>query len=148
MQVILTKDVSDLGGKGEIVDVSKGFARNFLLPKKLAVLATDGALAQADEMRRAAEEAERIAKAAAEVIAQTLVGQRIVVAARSGDEGKLYGSIAPHDVAFAIEKFTGVTVDQHDIIIETPIKEIGLHEVGIRPHSAVEFRVTLDVIPA
>ena len=141
MQVILTKDVSDLGGKGEIVDVTKGFARNFLLPKKLAVLATDGALAQVEEMRRAAEEAERIAKAAAEVIAQTLVGQRIVVAARSGDEGKLYGSIAPHDVAFAIEKFTGVIVDQHDIIIETPIKEIGLH-------SAVEFRVTLDVIPA
>ena len=71
-----------------------------------------------------------------------------MVAARSGDEGKLYGSIAPHDVAFAIEKFTGVIVDQHDIIIETPIKEIGLHEVGIRPHSAVEFRVTLDVMPA
>ncbi|VAW09436.1 LSU ribosomal protein L9p [hydrothermal vent metagenome] len=148
MKIILIKDVKELGGTGEIVDVSKGYARNYLLPKKFGVLATDGALAQADEMRRAAEETERAAKAAAEQMAQTLVGQRIVVAARSGDEGKLYGSIAPHDIAFAIEKFTGVTVDQKFIHIDTPIRAIGMHEVGIKPHSAVEFRVSLDVIPA
>jgi large subunit ribosomal protein L9 len=148
MRVILTKDVSGLGHKGDVVEVADGYARNYLVPRSLAVQATRGAMRQAEGLRRAREEAEKKAKADAEVVAQSLVGQRVVVAARSADEGKLFGSIGPRDIAAAIEKFTGVAVEPEIIDLPTPIKEIGLHEVNISPHPEVQVQLTLDVIPA
>ena len=108
MDVILLKEVTDLGGKGDIVDVSKGYARNYLLPKKLAMKATSGAIKQADKLRRQRIESETKIKAAAEELARNLVGSRVVIAARSGDEGKLFGSVGTHDIAEAIKKFSGV----------------------------------------
>ena len=72
----------------------------------------------------------------------------MVVAARAGDEGKLYGSIGSHDIAEAIRKFTGVEVERSIVSVPAPIKEIGLHEVTLQPHDEVQFQVTLDVIPA
>ncbi|HHC07791.1 MAG TPA: 50S ribosomal protein L9 [Actinobacteria bacterium] len=148
MKLILIKDVPELGHKGDVVDVADGYARNYLVPKKLAVKATAGALRQAEAMRIAREEAARRLLEAAEELRQSLAGARVVVAARSGDEGRLFGSIGARDVAQAITKFTGIEVDPRHIVVEAPIKEIGLHEVTIRPHREVEFQVTLDVIPA
>ncbi len=148
MNVILLKDVADLGGKGDIVDVSKGFARNYLLPKKLAMKATDGAIKQADKLRQQRIESEAKLKGAAEELARNLVGSRIVIAARSGDEGKLFGSVGTHDIAEAVKKFSGVDVPSAIIEIPNAIKEIGLHEVTMKPHEEVEFSVSLDVIPA
>ncbi len=147
-KIILLRDVPELGAKGDIVDVADGYARNYLVPRNLAMKATPGALRQADALRRAREEAERKAKENAEQLATTLVGARVVVAARAGDEGKLYGSIGQHDVAEAIRKFTGVEIDRRIVSVAIPIKEIGLHEVTLQPHEDVEFQVTLDVIPA
>ncbi len=147
-KVILTKDVPDLGRKGELVEVADGYARNYLVPRSLAVKATAGALRQAEAMRQAREEAERRVRQEAEQLARTLSGARIVVAARSGDEGKLFGSIGTADVVAAIAKFTGIQVDRKIVSMAGPIKDIGLHEVGLRPHPEVEFKVILDVIPA
>ncbi|MGI9609034.1 MAG: 50S ribosomal protein L9 [Acidimicrobiia bacterium] len=147
-KVILTQDVSDLGTKGEIVEVKDGYARNYLVPRSLAVKATRGAVKQAETMRQAREEAVKRELAEAEALAQQLIGARVVVAARSGDEGKLFGSIGASDIAEAIKKFTGVEVDAKIINIEQPIKEIGLHEIDLQPHERVDFTVTLDVIPA
>jgi len=148
MKVILTQDVAELGNKGDVVVVADGYARNYLVPRSLGVKATDGALRQADAMRAAREEAIRAARQEAEGYAQSLTGTRVVVAARSGDEGKLFGSIGEGDIAAAITKFTGIPVDRKIVKIEGPIKEIGLHEVTLQPHTEVEFAVTLDVIPA
>jgi large subunit ribosomal protein L9 len=148
MNVILLQDVAELGGKGDIVDVSNGYARNYLLPKKMAMKATTGAIKQADKLRQQRVEAETKRKAEAEELARNLVGSRIVIAARSGDEGKLFGSVGAHDVAEAVKKFAGVDVPNAIIDIPSAIKEIGLHEVTMRPHEDVEFSVTLDVIPA
>jgi len=148
MKVILTKDVEDLGNKGEVVNVADGYARNYLVPRSLAVKATDGALRQAEAMRVAREEALIAARQEAEGYAQSLTGTRVVVAARAGDEGKLFGSIGDADIAAAITKFTGITVDRRIVELDAPIREIGLHEVMLRPHSEIEFAVTLDVIPA
>ena len=148
VRVILTKDVAELGHKGDVVDVAPGFARNYLVPRSLAVKASDGALRQAEAMRAAREELIRRELDAAEALGQALVGTRVVVAARAGDEGKLFGSIGAGDVAEAIKKFTGVEVDRRIILVPEPIKEIGLHEVTVQPHPQVEFQVTLDVIPA
>ena len=148
MRVILTKDVPDLGSKGEIVDVAAGYARNYLVPQSLAMKATAGTIRQAEVMRKGRIESERKALEAGELLAQSLVGSRVVVAARAGDEGRLFGSVGVADVIEAIRKFTGVEVDGEIIRIEVPIKEIGLHEVSIQPHPEVEFKVTLDIIPA
>lgn len=148
MKVILTQQVEDLGDKGDVVDVADGYARNYLVPKKFAVKASDGALRQAEAMRVSREDGERRALDEAKQLAETLTGTRVVVAARAGDTGNLFGSIGAADVAEAIVKFTGVEIDRKIVDITEPIKEIGLHEVSLRPHSEVSITVTLDVIPA
>jgi large subunit ribosomal protein L9 len=148
MKVILTKSVDPLGTKGDVVDVSDGYARNYLIPKKFAVKASDGALRQAEAMRQARIDAERKALEEARELGQSLSGTRVVVAARAGDSGNLFGSIGAADIAEAIVKFTGVEIDKKIIAVENPIKEIGLHEVILNPHVDVTVSVTLDVIPA
>jgi large subunit ribosomal protein L9 len=148
MKLILTKDVPDLGTKGDVVDVSAGYGRNYLVPKSLAVKATQGAVRQAESMRLAREELVLRERADADALAQSLSGSRVVVAARASDEGKLFGSIGSANVAAAITKFTGIDVDRSIVMMGDPIKEIGLHEIPLRPHDDVQFMVTLDVIPA
>jgi len=148
MRIILIRDVPGLGHKGEVVDVADGYARNYLVPRSLGVKATRGAMKQAEALQKSREEMVRKARNEAEIITQALAGQRVVVAARSADEGKLFGSIGIRDIAEAIEKFTGVAVDHESIDLAAPIKEIGLHEITVRPHPEVEALLTLDVIPA
>lgn len=148
MKVILTAPVESLGDKGDVVDVADGYARNYLVPKKLAVRASDGALKQAEAMRVAREDAARRSLEEAQQLADSLTGTRVVVAARAGDSGNLFGSIGAADVAEAIVKFTGIDLDRKIIDVPEPIKEIGLHEIILRPHGDVEVAVTLDVIPA
>ncbi len=148
MKVILTKPVEHLGDKGDVVDVADGYARNYLVPKKFAVKASAGSLKQAESMRLARIESARKSLDDAKALADSLSGTRVVVAARAGDAGNLFGSIGTADIAEAIVKFTGVDIDKKIIKIDEPIKEIGLHEIAIRPHADVEALVTLDVIPA
>jgi large subunit ribosomal protein L9 len=148
MKLILIADVSELGQKGDVVDVSDGYARNFLLPRNKALKATEGAIRTADDMRRVREETERQAREQAERIATQLVGTRVVLAAQAGDEGKLYGSIGVADVVEGIRKFTGVEVDRKTVVLGAPIRAIGLHEIQVKLHPEVEFPITLDVIPA
>lgn len=148
MKLILTDDVPHLGTKGDVVEVADGYARNYLLPHRKAIKATDGAIATSERMRTARLEAERKAKEEAEKLAVSLVGTRVVIAAQAGDEGKLYGSIGTSDIVEGIRKFTGVEVDRKTVIISKPIKAIGLHEVRIHLHPEVEFPITIDVIPA
>lgn len=148
MKVVLTREVARLGRDGDLVDVADGYARNYLLPKRLAVKATRGSVRQAESVREARLEAERRARDQAESVAQALVGTRVVIAARAGDEGKLFGSVGATDVAKAIHKLTGVEVDRRHISLESPIRDIGLHEVRVRLHPEVDFPVDLDIIPA
>jgi large subunit ribosomal protein L9 len=128
--------------------VAEGYARNYLLPRKKAVKANEGALAQAEAVREARIEAERKAQDEAERLATQLVGSRVVIAAQAGDEGQLYGSIAVADVVEGVRRFTGIELDRAVVEIPMPIKAIGLHEIHIKLHPEVEFPLTLDVIPA
>lgn len=148
MKLILTDDVNDLGKRGDVVDVADGYARNFLLPRKKAIKANEGALAQAESIREARIETERREKEAAENIATQLVGSRVVLAAQAGDEGQLYGSVGVSDVVEGIQRFTGIELSAKQLEISEPIKAIGLHEIQIKVHPEVEFPLTLDVIPA
>jgi large subunit ribosomal protein L9 len=148
MKLILTKDVPELGKKGDVVNVAEGYARNYLVPRSLGVKASEGNLRQAEAMREARIEAERRAREEADRIKEALTGTRVVIAARAGDEGKLFGSIGPGDVAEAIKTFVGLEVPRSSIVVQPPIRAIGLHEVTVRTHPEVEFQVALDVVPA
>ena len=147
MKLILTSDVDTLGHRGDVVEVSKGYARNFLLPRSLAIEANEGALAQAERIRQARIESEERAREEAEAIATQLVGSRVVIAARAGDEGQLYGSVGLGDVVEGIKRFTGIELDRNQIELPQPVRSIGLHEIQIKLHPEIEFPLTLDVIP-
>jgi len=148
MKLILIAEVTDLGGKGDVVEVSEGYGRNYLLPKNLAVKATPGALGNAEALLRARRETERRSFEAAEAIAKSLVGTRVVVAARAGDEGKLFGSVSTADIVEGVKKFTGIELDKGYVHLPEPIKSIGLYEIRVKLHPEVEFPLSLDVIPA
>ncbi len=148
MKLILMDNVAGLGTKGEVVEVADGYGRNYLLPKKLAIKATPGALRDAEAIRKAHEEARRRALEEAETTAGALRGTRVVIAAQAGEEGKLFGSISTADVVDGVLKFTGIELQRSQILIAAPIRSIGLHEVTVRLHPEVEIPLTLDVIPA
>jgi len=148
MKLILTDDVTDLGKRGDVVEVADGYARNFLLPKRFAIKANTGALEQAETIREVRVEADRRAKELAETIATQLVGSRVVLAAQAGDEGQLYGSVGASDIVEGINRFTGIELERSYIELDEPIKAIGLHEIQVKIHPEVEFPLTLDVIPA
>lgn len=147
-RLILIKDVDGVGGAGEVVDVSDGYARNYLIPRNLAVKASAGALRNAEAARSAREESERRAREAAESVATQLVGTRVVIAAQAGDEGKLFGSIGVSDIVEGVQKFTGIQLERKAVRLDEPIKNIGLHEATIKLHADVEFPLSLDIIPA
>ncbi|MDH5373293.1 MAG: 50S ribosomal protein L9 [Acidimicrobiia bacterium] len=147
-RLILIKDVAGVGTAGEFIDVSDGYARNYLLPKHLAVKASDGALKNAEAARKAREETIRRGREEAQAVATQLVGTRVVIAAQSGDEGKLFGSIGVADIVEGVQKFTGITLDRKTVRLDEPIKTIGLHEATIKLHADVEFPLSLDIIPA
>lgn len=148
MKLILTSEVKPLGKKGDVVDVANGYARNYLLPKRLAIPANDGALKQAEAIRAARLEAESRARETAENMALQLAGSRVVLAAQAGDEGQLYGSVGVGDIVEGIARFTGIELERNQIHISQPIKAIGLHEIVVKAHPEVEFPLTVDIIPA
>ena len=147
MQVILKQDVEKIGQRGEIVDVSRGYVRNFLVPRGLAEMATPGRL---EEVRREMEEVEerdrRMAERAGEVAA-TLNKSVITIEARTGEDERLFGSVTAANIASAIEKARGVRVDRRRVRLDEPIKSLGTHQVPIQVHGDVEASVKVIVVP-
>lgn len=146
MKVILADDVVNLGRKGDVVTVADGYARNFLVPKGLALFASKGALKQADQMRRAREEKERKVKEAAEGRVARLGASPVYISARAGEEGRLFGSVTKTDVARAIEEQLGEAVDRHEVRLDDPIRHLGTHNVEVHLHEEVNAAVTVEVI--
>jgi large subunit ribosomal protein L9 len=145
MRVILRADRKGLGKRGDIVEVADGHARNFLLPKGHALVASDGAGTQAASMRRARDLRDAQDREGAQTIASTLVPKVITIAAKSGAEGKLYGSVTLADVAHALEEQTSVVIDRRHLRME-PIKSLGTHTVTAKLHNDVEFPITVEVV--
>jgi len=146
VKVILRSDLDGVGKRGDIVDVADGYARNFLVPRGLAMKASAGATAQAASMRRSRDVRDAADRAAAEEIATKLVPTRITVSARAGAEGRLFGSITSSDIAEAITAQTGIELDRRLLRLDEPIKSLGEHHVPARLHADVEFPVTVDVV--
>lgn len=148
MRLVLNADVPGLGEKGDVVDVSNGYGRNYLLPQRLAAKATAGMIRQMQESRRAAEEARRRELEKADNLRLQLSDTRIVIAARTGDEGRLFGSIGVAQVIDAVRSLSQVELDRSMLSLPEPIKTIGFHEVTVTLDPEVVFPLVLDVIPA
>lgn len=145
MKVVLRADLDNVGKKGDIIEVADGYARNFLLPKGHAIKASRGIEAQAGAMRRGRDLKDAKEREAGETIARKLVPMVIRVTARAGGEGKLFGSITSQDVVTAVAEQAGVELDRRKVHLDDPIRTVGTHEIPVKLHSDVQFRITLEV---
>jgi large subunit ribosomal protein L9 len=146
MKLVLRTDVDQVGKKGDIVDVADGYGRNFLVPKGLAFLASDGVVDQAARMRRGRDQRDASDRAAAEEIARKLVPQVVTIAHRAGGEGKLFGSVTAVEIAEAVSTQTGIEIDRRKLHLDEPIKSVGTHLVPAKLHAEVEFPITVEVV--
>lgn len=147
MKLILRSDLAGLGKRGDVVDVTDGHARNYLLPKGLALVATDGAIAQGKAMRRSRDLRDAADRESAQTIASTLVSKTIILKSKAGAEGKLFGSVTTADIAQAIHDQAKISIDRKKLFID-PIKTLGTYSVSVKLHSDVQFPVSLEVIKA
>ena len=148
MKLVLRSDVHGVGRRGDIVDVTGGFARNFLLPEGRAIVATDGVEAQASAMRRARDLREARDREAAESKAKVLAGTVLSVRARAGTGGRLFGSVTAVDVVEAALGQKGVTIERRHVVLEEPIKAVGSYDVPVRLFEGVATVVTVEVAAA
>ncbi|CAN5517563.1 50S ribosomal protein L9 [soil metagenome] len=146
MRLILRADVTDVGNKGDVVDVANGYGRNYLLPRGLAFKATAGAENQAEGMRKSRDVKDAAARQAAEDVAKKLVNSPVEIPARVGVEDKLFGSVTSADIVEAIAAQKGVEIDRKQVQLHDPIRTIGTHMVPIKLHANVEFPVTVEVV--
>ena len=147
-QAILLKDVENLGSAGEAVDVSPGYLRNYLVPRKLAQPASKGALEEAQRRREAAERAAREAADRAEETAALLAKTVLTIQHRAGEDGKLYGSVTNAEIADAIAEARGLRVEKKKIRLEEPIREVGTYMVEVEIGGGVTAKVKTIIAEA
>jgi large subunit ribosomal protein L9 len=145
MRIVLQKAVDKLGVPGDVVDVADGYARNYLVPRGLAVKATKGMVKHQESLRRAHEVRMAKGKSEAESVAAQLLATPLRVSARAGEEGKLFGSITAEALAEQIRAQSGIEVDRRDVHLTEPIRSVGVHEVRVRLHQDVEPIVSVEV---
>ena len=146
MKVLLVQDVDELGQAGEIKDVAAGYGRNFLIPKGFAVLATPGALKDADlHRRRAVERRQRLADEMAK-LAEAVGRTTLTFQAKAGETGRLYGSVTTAEIADQLAATIGQEIDRRKINLEAPIKQLGTHTVTLRLSGelAADFDVVVE----
>ena len=145
MRVMLTKDVERVGKAGDVKDVADGYGRNYLLPRKLAVLAREGVEAEGKRLREAAAKRETKDRTEAQALADEIGNKTVVVRLKVGAEDKAFGSVTNQDVATALKAQHRVDIDRHKIDIKEPIKTLGEHQVPLRLHRDVTAHVNLIV---
>lgn len=141
-------DVKALGKRGDVVDVADGYARNFLLPRKLAGEADKGALAQLEAQHKAAERREAQELADARALAARIESARLVVKAKAGENGKLFGAVTNADVASAVAAAVSVAVDKHKVGLAGQIKALGSYPVEIKLGKNVVAKASVEIVPA
>ena len=146
MKIVLRTDVEQLGKKGDLCEVAPGYARNYLVPRGLAMKATRGVVAQAESMRRNRDAREVRDRQAAEALVPQLAAKRIEVKARAGEGGKLFGSVTTTDIVAAIAEQTGITLDRRNVTLADAIRELGSVEVSVKLDAGVEATVGVDVV--
>ena len=146
MKVILTSDVAKIGKSGELKDVADGYARNFLIPKKLAVPAAGGAYRAWQHDIASREEKRKRERGDAEIAANRISSTTLTMGVKVGEGGKLYGSITTQDIADALGR-RGITVDKHKVDLEQPLKSLGTYKVAVKVYAGMTPEVTVIVEP-
>lgn len=144
-EIILRENVDNLGAAGDVVDVKPGYARNYLLPRGLAMRATEGNLKRIEEERRHVEHAEDRRREHAEELAETLEGLSLTFNVRAGEEGQLFGSVTAADIAERLEE-DDLKVDRRKIELEEPIKELGVYTLTVDLHEDVRPELKIWVV--
>ena len=147
MQVILTQDVEKIGQRGDIVDVSRGYVRNYLVPRGLAEVATAGKLEEAKNRMAEAEERDRRLADRATEVAELLNKSVITIEARTGEDERLFGSVTAANIADSIQRARGIHLDRRRIRLPEPIKSLGTYQVPVQVHGDVEANVKVIVVP-
>jgi large subunit ribosomal protein L9 len=145
LKVMLTKDVENVGHAGEVKDVSDGYGRNYLIPRRLAVVASKGTEAEARRIREAAAKREARERDEAQELAEEIGNKTVVVRLRVGADDKAFGAITNEDIALALRQQQQVDVDRRKIDLREPIKQLGEHVVPLRLHRDVEAQINLIV---
>ncbi|MCH7766174.1 MAG: 50S ribosomal protein L9 [Acidobacteria bacterium] len=145
MEVILREDIQELGSKGDIVTVKDGYARNYLLPQKLALLATTGTRKQVVEMKAAAARKDASQKSAAETLAEQMSAVELTFTVKAGESDQLFGSVTSMDIAEALEA-KGFSIDRRKVELAEPIRTLGEYTVSVRIHREVAASVKLQVV--
>lgn len=146
MKVLLRSDIKGVGRRGDIVNVSSGHARNFLLPNDLAIVANAGTIAQAEVMRKSRELQIAADRESARLVAASLSTTVIKIAAKAGNEGRLFGSVNAAEIAKAVLDQTGVTIDRKSIQVETPLRQLGEHSVTAEIFAEVVATLKLEIV--
>jgi len=145
VKIILTQEVAGVGSAGDVAEVKDGYARNYLIPRGYAMRWTRGSQSQVESLRTARQSRAIRDHDTATDVAARLAQTPIVLTARAGEGGRLFGAVTPADVAEAITGATGVDVDRRRVEVSTPIKTLGKHAVRVRLHADVVADVVLDV---
>ncbi|KOU39763.1 50S ribosomal protein L9 [Streptomyces sp. NPDC002039] len=148
MKIILTHEVNGLGAAGDVVDVKDGYARNYLIPRRFAIRWTKGGEQDVAQIRRARKIHEIATIEQANEIKAKLEGVKVRLATRSGDAGRLFGSVTQSDIATAIEASGGPKVDKRRVELGSPIKTLGSYQVSVRLHTEVLANVGVEVVAA
>ncbi|APE22744.1 MULTISPECIES: 50S ribosomal protein L9 [Streptomyces] len=148
MKIILTHEVSGLGAAGDVVDVKDGYARNYLVPRGFAIRWTKGGEQDVAQIRRARKIHEIATIEQANEIKAQLEGTKVRLAVRSGDAGRLFGSVTPADIASAIKSAGGPDVDKRRVELGSPIKTLGSHQVSVRLHADVAAKLGVEIVAA
>lgn len=146
MKVILQQNVKGLGGPGQVVEVAPGYARNYLIPKGLAIEATKTNLEKLKSKEQAQEKQRERELAEAQKIAADLANITLVIPAKAGESGRLFGSITAADIAGAIRTKTGHDVDRRKIVLPEPLRQLGSTQVEVRLHPQVTVTITVEVV--
>ncbi len=146
MKVILNHDVKGTGKKGQLVEVSDGYARNFLFPRKLAAEATQGNVKEAAAKLEAQAHKRELERQEALKKAQELRGKTVTVYAKTGENGRLFGAVTNKEIAARLEKELGLAVDKKDIVLSEPIKALGTYSVEIKPFANISVNINVAVV--
>ncbi|MEN3185371.1 MAG: 50S ribosomal protein L9 [Atribacterota bacterium] len=147
MQVILIQEVKNLGKEGDIVEVKEGYARNYLIPKKMAIEATPGNLSQIEKLRRkrAMQEAKELEEAKA--LRDKIEGMVLTFSKRAGEKGKLYGSVTAREIAEAISTLVGFEFDRKYLELPEPLKDLRKHNVKVNLGKGISASITVNILP-
>ncbi|MGI8426772.1 MAG: 50S ribosomal protein L9 [Actinomycetota bacterium] len=146
MRVVLSADMGRLGRKGDVVEVAGGYARNYLLPRKLAIAASKGTLKQAEIMLRSRADGDRKAKESVEAIAQKIAATPLKIAARAGAEGHLFGSVTTSEIAQQLTELLGIEIDRRKVSVPEAIKSLGSHSFSVSLEHEVTAQGKVEVV--